>query len=228
MPNCFARLRAHGHNETVAATRALLDELLVVLVVTKNDFVLVNDGRGAAAVLADERAKVALPNRFAVVIQGCEPVMLRFVPNHVNSLGVHGRRRSGITIVLMPWKRREWKIAPPDEFPGLRTQAEHGKAAGLVAGARKENAVPPEDGRGMSGGRQLDLPIDVRVTDFCGDAFVITDARAVWPAEAGPFLRGVVGSERGKADGNQGRRQKCFHFTANGWLSEPFFARERF
>src|SRR5207245_7375925 len=48
LPNCFARLRVHGHDETVAAARAFLDELLVVLVVTENDFVLVEYGRCAA------------------------------------------------------------------------------------------------------------------------------------------------------------------------------------
>src|SRR5207245_2634581 len=105
------------------------------------------------------RAKVALPNRFAVVIQRCEQVMLRLVPNDVNSLGVHGRRRRGVTVELMSWKRREWEIAPPDEFPVHRAEAERVDAAGLVAGAREENTVTPEDGRGMSSGRQLDLPI---------------------------------------------------------------------
>src|SRR5437016_274521 len=105
----------------------------------------------------------------------------------------------------MPWERREWEIAPPVEFPVHCAEAEHVEAAGLVAGARKENEVTPEDGRGMPGGRQFHLPIYVGVTDFCGDALGVADARAVWPAEAGPFLGSVVGSERGKAGGNQCR-----------------------
>ena len=44
LPNCFARLRVHGHDEAFAAARAFFDELLVVLVVAENDFVHVNDG----------------------------------------------------------------------------------------------------------------------------------------------------------------------------------------
>src|SRR6266542_6021835 len=116
--------------------------------------------------------------------------MIGFIPNDVNSLGVHGRRRSGVTIVLVPRKGGEREIAPPDEFSVHRAEAEHVQAAGLVTGARKKNAVTPEDGRGMSGGRQLDLPIDVGITDFCGDRLGVADARAVWPAEPGPLLGG--------------------------------------
>src|SRR5439155_6914643 len=208
LPNGPPRLCVHGDDETFAAPRALFNELLVILIVAENNFVPVKHGRGAAAVLADKGAKIPLPSRFAVMIQGCQQVVLRFVPNHVNPLGIHGRRGSGITIELMPWKRREWKITPPDEFPVRRAEAENVEAAGLVAGARQENAVAPEDGRGMSGARQLDLPIDVGIADFCGDGLGVADTRAVWPAKAGPFLGEVGGSKRAETGGNQCRPPK--------------------
>src|SRR6185369_11709728 len=108
------------------------DEFLVVLVVAENYFVFVKDGRDAAAVLADERAKIALPNRFAFVVQRCEAVMLRFIPDDVNTLGVHCGGGSGVTVELMPWKRRERKVAPPEKSPVLRVEAEDIDASSLV------------------------------------------------------------------------------------------------
>src|SRR5437660_12711673 len=66
LPECFSILRIDGNDEAFAGARALFHEFCIVLFVAENHFVLVNDRRYAAAMLADKRAEVALPNLFAV------------------------------------------------------------------------------------------------------------------------------------------------------------------
>ena len=41
----------------------------------------------------------------------------------------------------------------------------------------------------MADARQLKFPIEVRIADLRGDAFGVAYACAIWPPEAGPFLR---------------------------------------
>src|SRR5437763_8261695 len=84
LPERFSILCSDGGDETFAGTRALFHEFCVVLLVAENDFVFVNDGRYATAMLADKRAEVALPKLFAVVIQRREHVMIGLVPYEVN------------------------------------------------------------------------------------------------------------------------------------------------
>src|SRR2546429_9535465 len=68
LPERLSRVCVHGHDKTFAAARVFLDEFYVVLLVAENAFVLINNRRNPAAVLADERPEIALPTELAVVI----------------------------------------------------------------------------------------------------------------------------------------------------------------
>ena len=139
--------------------------------------------------LADERAKIALPDRLAVVIQRAEPVMLRFVPDHIEAVGIDGGRGGCIAVELVPRERAERKIAAPDRASVFCIQTEHGNAAGFVAGGREENPLTPQHGRGVAGAGEFDFPVDVCLGDFGGDRFGLADAGAIRATKSGPFLR---------------------------------------
>ena len=44
------------------------------------------------------------------------------------------------------------------------------------------------------------FPIDIRFGDFCGDAFGVTDAGAIWASKARPFLRHTIERANGRCD----------------------------
>ena len=137
--------------------------------------------------------------------------MLRLVPDDIDALRVHGGRGGSEAVELMPRERCEWKVAAPGELSVLRAEAEHGDAAGFVAGAGEEDVVAPENGRGMSGAGKFDLPVDVGVGDPGRDGLGVADAGTVRSAEAGPLLRLGAEREASERGDNQSGRENCFH-----------------
>src|SRR6185436_17610353 len=174
------------------AARAVLHEFRVVLLVPENDFIFVNNRRDSTTVLADERPEVALPDRFAVVVERGEQVMLWFVPDNVNALGIDGGRRCSEAVVRVPCEWSKGKIAAPKQASILSAQAEHGNAAGFIASACEKNPLAPQDGRRVTGAGQFDFPVDVCLGDFGGDRFGVANAGAIRAPKAGPFLRLAV------------------------------------
>jgi len=61
-PKGAAGFLIHRHHETVPAAGVFRDEFHIVLLAAQNDLVLIENGENAAAMLADERAKIALPD----------------------------------------------------------------------------------------------------------------------------------------------------------------------
>ena len=165
--------------------------------------------------LADERAEVALPNRFAVVIESGEHEMLRLIPRDVNPLGIHGRSGRSETVELVPRERRQRKITLPNHFsiPGVNTEDRN--PTGLVACAREKNLFAPQHGRRVPAARQFDFPVDVAVGDFGWNGFRVTDAGAIRPAKPRPFLRAAADFANTEEDDGQKYVQRI-HVRVDG------------
>src|SRR5207247_10187826 len=126
------------------------------------DLVLVDIGRYAAAVLADKRAEIPLPNLFAALIERREHVMIGLVPNEVRALGVNRRRRGREAVELVPREWSQGKIFSPEHPPVICVKAQGRDAARFITSAREKNPVAPKNGRRMAAAGQFDFPIDVR------------------------------------------------------------------
>ena len=104
LPNRLAGFGRHSDDGTLAGARVrhwAFDKFRVILEVGQDHFVIAENGRGAAAMLADIRAEVALPGHFPLMIQRRKKVMIRFVPGHINAFGIHCRRGGGEAVVRM-------------------------------------------------------------------------------------------------------------------------------
>ena len=165
------------------------NKLGVVLKIGENNFVIAQNRRGAATVLADERAEVTLPNLFAPVVQSGEEVMIGLVPDDIDAVGIDGWRGRSKAVVLMFLEWLKVKIPFPKDFAVLCVNAKHGYAAGPACCASHKKTLTPKHGRGMATAGQRDLPMHIRIADFDRQIRCMPYAGAVWPSEAGPFLR---------------------------------------
>lgn len=159
-----------------------------VLVVVDDDQVLVNNRRGAVAVLADERAQALAPDRHPVMTQSHDAIVGRRGPNDVNVPLVDRRAAGGKTVLPVHRMRFGGEFLLPNDLAVGRTQADQQPLAPGVGGAGHENPVSPKHGRTVPLAGQRDFPVVVGRVPGRRNRVGLALAAAVGPAKSGPLL----------------------------------------
>ena len=128
-PNGFSRSGVDGDDETFTASCASWDGFLSVLFSAEDDHPVDDDGGGAACVLADEGAEVALPELFAGVVERGEPVVIGIVPDGEQGFAGDGWCCGGEGVEFVFSERVEREILAPIDGAIGGPDAEHGDAA---------------------------------------------------------------------------------------------------
>src|SRR5262245_13316672 len=132
------------------------------------------------------------------MIQRRQEIMLRFVPDHINLLGIHRWRRRRKTVELMFLKRRQRKIMFPYLPAVLRIQRHNVKPASFVSRASHENALSPEHRRGMAVSRQRRFPGEIFFSNFSRDTLRLAYPGSIWATKSSPFLSANCHHRQGK------------------------------
>src|SRR5437867_4547121 len=104
--------------------------------------------------LTDERPEIALPDRLAGMIERGQNVVVGFVPDHVEALGIHRRCGRSESIIIVDSEWLQAKLAFPHDRALLRVYAKNGDATSLARRTGQKKPLTPKNGRGMTLARQ--------------------------------------------------------------------------
>src|SRR5262249_6352015 len=194
---------------------ALVDgeqELPFARAAPENTQVAVQDGRGGVAPDVLQLAEVLAPQFLAAEVvadhagraeAGNDPLAVGDRAGRAVGIGVVG----GLLLLVLGFLL-------PEELAVGPVKAQDGAAGALGDGLGEEDAVTPDDGRGVAGGGQRCLPADVlRGAPLQRHVLLGTDAVAVRAAPGGPV---AGGGQAGTGEKENEGTQAAVHEESSG------------
>ncbi len=186
----------------------------VVLVAVEDDEVLVKHRRTAEAVLGGERAGRFAPQLLAVHVVAGDDDVGRLQERDPDALAVGGGRAAGVAVELVHLLRRRGQHGLlPERLAAAPVEAEQIALLALGNVGRHENAVAPDDRRGMAHAGDGGFPRDVLgAAPVDGSFHLVGNAVAERPAPGRPFAGHAGCRQKSRRDpevfqsGEHGRR----------------------